>query len=182
MRRRGNVTQQSNSQRSLSTLLEILLTSIKLGLTSFGGPVAHLAYFKDEYIDRRKSLSDQAYAELISLCQFLPDPASIQVAMSISTLRVRSLGAAIPFSGSPLPSVFVLVIFALLYQNFSLGDAGFIHSLKVVAAAVVLHALIGLGKKLTPDKSRLAIALVSAMIMLLYPSAWMQILIILAAG
>src|SRR5699024_10701670 len=92
------------------------------------------------------------------------------------------LGGVIAFLGFTLPSVFVLVIFALLYQNFSLGDAGFIHSLKVVAAAVVLHALIGLGKKLTPDKSRLAIALVSAMIMLLYPSAWMQILIILAAG
>src|SRR5699024_11509361 len=88
----------------------------------------------------------------------------------------------IAFLGFTLPSVFVLVIFALLYQNFSLGDAGFIHSLKVVAAAVVLHALIGLGQKLTPDKRRLAIALVSAMIMLLYPSAWMQILHILAAG
>lgn len=176
------MTQQSNSQRSLSTLLEILLTSIKLGLTSFGGPVAHLAYFKDEYIDRRKWLSDQAYADLIALCQFLPGPASSQVGMSIGILRGGLLGGVIAFLGFTLPSVFVLVIFALLYQNFSLGDAGFIHSLKVVAAAVVLHALIGLGKKLTPDKSRLAIALVSAMIMLLYPSAWMQILIILAAG
>src|SRR5699024_1248807 len=88
----------------------------------------------------------------------------------------------IAFLGFTLPSVFVLVFFALLNQNFSLGYACFIHSLRVVAAAVVLHALIGLGKKLTTDKNRLTIALVSAMIMLLYPSAWMQILIILAAG
>ncbi|HLR54345.1 MAG TPA: chromate efflux transporter [Pseudogracilibacillus sp.] len=176
------MTQQSNSQSRLSTLLEILFTSIKLGLTSFGGPVAHLAYFKDEYIDRRKWLSDQAYADLIALCQFLPGPASSQVGISIGILRGGLLGGVIAFVGFTLPSVVVLVIFALLYQNFSLGDASFIHSLKVVAAAVVLHALIGLGKKLTPDKSRMAIALVGAMIMLLYPSAWMQILIILAAG
>src|SRR5699024_6007537 len=167
MRRRGNVTQQPNSQRRLSTLLEILLTSIKLGLTSFGGPVAHLAYFKDEYIDRRKWLGDQAYADLIALCQFLPCAASGQVVISIGILRVGLLGGVLAFLGFTLPSVFVLVIFALLYQNFSLGDAGFIHSLTVVAAAVVLHALIGLGQKLTPDKSRLGIALVSAMIRVL---------------
>src|SRR5699024_7600126 len=100
----------------------------------------------------------------------------------IGILRGGLLGGVIAFLGFTLPSVFVLVIFALLYQNFSLGYAGFIHSLKVVAAAVVLYSLIGLGKKLTPDNSSIPIALVSAMIMLLYPSGWMQILIILAAG
>src|SRR5699024_3285572 len=102
--------------------------------------------------------------------------------ISIGILRGGLLGGVIAFLGFTLPSVFVLVIFALLYQNFSLGDAGFIHSLIVVAAAVVLHALIGLGEILTRDKVGRAIALVSAMIMLLYPSAWMQILIIRAAG
>ncbi|WP_188632849.1 chromate efflux transporter [Lentibacillus kapialis] len=163
-------------------LLEILLISTKLGLTSFGGPVAHLAYFKEEYIDRRKWLNDKTYADLIALCQFLPGPASSQVGISIGILRGGLLGGIISFLGFTLPSVMVLVIFALLYQNFSLGDAGFIHSLKIVAAAVVLHALIGLGKKLTPDKSRMGIALAGAMIMLLYPSAWIQILIIVAAG
>src|SRR5699024_3602860 len=150
MIKKRHLTKHTNNQRSLSTLLEILLTSIKLGLTSFGAPVPHLAYFKDEYIDRRKWLSDQAYADLIALCQFLPGPASSQVGMSLGILRGGLLGGVIAFLGFTLPSVFVLVIFALLYQNFSLGDAGFIHSLKVVAAAVVLHALIGLGKKLTP--------------------------------
>ncbi|HLR73522.1 MAG TPA: chromate transporter, partial [Pseudogracilibacillus sp.] len=107
------MTQQPNSQRRLSTLLEILLTSIKLGLTSFGGPVAHLAYFKDEYIDRRKWLGDQAYADLIALCQFLPGPASSQVGISIGILRGGLLGGVIAFLGFTLPSVFVLVIFAL---------------------------------------------------------------------
>ncbi|WP_062514504.1 chromate efflux transporter [Halobacillus sp. KGW1] len=163
-------------------LLEILIVSTKLGLTSFGGPVAHLAYFKDEYIDRRKWLTDKTYADLIALCQFLPGPASSQVGMSIGILRGGILGGIVSFLGFTLPSVFVLVIFALLYQNFSLGDAGFIHSLKIVAAAVVLHALIGLGRKLTPDKSRIAIALAGALIMLLFPSAWVQIAIIIGAG
>ncbi|MFC3039174.1 chromate efflux transporter [Virgibacillus xinjiangensis] len=173
---------QNQKKNKLQILLEILLTSTKLGLTSFGGPVAHLGYFKDEYIDRRKWLTDKTYADLIALCQFLPGPASSQVGISIGILRGGILGGIISFLGFTLPSVIVLVIFALLYQNFTLGDAEFIHSLKVVAAAVVLHALIGLGRKLTPDKSRLAIAIAAALIMLLYPSAWIQILVILAAG
>ncbi|MFL8935254.1 chromate efflux transporter [Rossellomorea oryzaecorticis] len=176
------LNQQLKDRSRWSVLLEILFTSTKLGLTSFGGPVAHLAYFKDEYVDRRKWLTDKTYADLIALCQFLPGPASSQVGISIGMLRGGILGGIISFLGFTLPSVIVLVIFALLYQAFTLGDAGFIHSLKVVAAAVVLHALIGLGKKLTPDKSRIAIALGAAVIMLVAPSAWIQILIIVAAG
>ncbi|GGC98796.1 chromate transporter [Thalassobacillus devorans] len=166
----------------MKRLLEILAVSTKLGLTSFGGPVAHLAYFKDEYIDRRKWLDDKTYADIIALCQFLPGPASSQVGIAIGMLRGGILGGVVSWFGFTVPSIIVLIIFAMMYQTFALGDAGFIHSLKVVAAAVVLHALIGLGKKLTPDKARIAIALVAAAVMLLYPSAWMQILIILAAG
>ncbi|MCA1010782.1 chromate efflux transporter [Halobacillus halophilus] len=173
---------QKQNKTTLQILLEILFASTKLGLTSFGGPVAHLAYFKDEYIDRRKWLTDKTYADLIALCQFLPGPASSQVGISIGILRGGILGGIISFIGFTLPSVIILVVFALLYQNFSLADAGFIHSLKVVAAAVVLHALIGLGQKLTPDKSTKAIAVVAALVMLLYPSAWIQIVIIVAAG
>ncbi|MEC2160793.1 chromate efflux transporter [Virgibacillus halodenitrificans] len=166
----------------LRTLWEILLASTKLGLTSFGGPVAHLAYFKEEYIDRRKWLDDRTYADIIAICQFLPGPASSQVGISIGMLRGGLLGGLVSWFGFTIPSVIVLIVFALLYQTFTLDDASFIHSLKIVAAAVVLHALIGLGKKLTPDKTRLAIAIIAASIMLLYPTAWMQILIILGAG
>ncbi|ALX48510.1 chromate efflux transporter [Lentibacillus amyloliquefaciens] len=172
----------SQPKNKFQRLMEILLTSTKLGLTSFGGPVAHLAYFKDEYIDRRKWLDDKTYADIIAICQFLPGPASSQVGISIGMLRGGLLGGLVSWFGFTVPSVIVLIVFAMLYQTFSLGDAGFIHSLKIVAAAVVLHALIGLGKKLTPDKSRIAIALAAAAIMLLYPSAWMQILIIVGAG
>ncbi|GEL76922.1 chromate efflux transporter [Tenuibacillus multivorans] len=171
-----------SKQKKFQNLLEILLTSTKLGLTSFGGPVAHLAYFKDEYIDRRKWLDDKTYADIIALCQFLPGPASSQVGISIGMMRGGLLGGLISWFGFTVPSIIVLIVFAMMYQTFSLEDAGFIHSLKIVAAAVVLHALIGLGKKLTPDKPRLAMALAAATIMLLYPSAWMQILMIIGAG
>ncbi|HLR67439.1 MAG TPA: chromate efflux transporter [Virgibacillus sp.] len=163
-------------------LLDILLSSTKLGFTSFGGPVAHLAYFKDEYVDRKRWLDDKTYADIIALCQFLPGPASSQVGISIGIMRGGLLGGIVSWIGFTLPSIIVLVVFAMLYQTFTLENAIFIHSLKVVAAAVVLHALIGLGKKLTPDKTRLAIAVVASFIMLIYPSAWMQILIILGAG
>lgn len=164
------------------SLMEIFKASTKLGFTSFGGPVAHLAYFKDEYIDRRKWLDDKTYADIIALCQFLPGPASSQVGISIGMLRGGLLGGLVSWFGFTVPSIILLIIFALLYQNFDLGDATFIHSLKVVAAAVVLHAVIGLGKKLTPDKPRIIIAMIAAITLLLFPSAWMQLLIILAAG
>ncbi|WP_099160084.1 chromate efflux transporter [Virgibacillus ndiopensis] len=173
---------QQDNKSSFRILLEILFASTKLGFTSFGGPVAHLAYFKDEYIDRRRWLDDKTYADIIALCQFLPGPASSQVGISIGMMRGGILGGILSWIGFTVPSIVVLIVFAMLYQTFSLEDAGFIHSLKVVAAAVVLHALIGLGKKLTPDKARLTIAVVAASIMLLYPSAWMQILVILGAG
>ncbi len=162
--------------------IEILLVSSRLGLTSFGGPVAHLAYFKDEYVDRKKWLDDKMYADIIALCQFLPGPASSQVGIAIGMMRGGMLGGFLSWFGFTMPSILILVIFAMLYQTFSLGDGTFIHSLKIVAAAVVLHAIIGLGKKLTPDRTRIAIALVAALIMLLYPSAWMQLLIIVGTG
>lgn len=173
---------QQSEKSNFQIWLEILLVSTRLGLTSFGGPVAHLAYFKEEYIDRRKWLNDKTYADIIALCQFLPGPASSQVGIAIGMLRGGLLGGVISWIGFTVPSVIVLIVFAMLYQTFSLEDATFIHSLKIVAAAVVLHALLGLGKKLTPDKTRIAMAIAAAAIMLLYPSAWMQIAVIAAAG
>lgn len=165
-----------------NSLSEILGASLKLGLTSFGGPVAHLGYFKDEYIDKRKWLDDKTYADIIALCQFLPGPASSQVGIAIGMLRGGILGGVVSWLGFTIPSVIILVLFALLYQSFSLEGAAWIGSLKIVAVAVVAHAVIGLGKKLTPDKPRLALALVAAMIMLLFPSVFVQISIIIGAG
>lgn len=165
-----------------NSLLEILGTSLKLGLTSFGGPVAHLGYFKNEYIDKRKWLDDKTYADIIALCQFLPGPASSQVGISIGMLRGGLLGGVISWFGFTMPSVLILILFALAFQSFSLGDATFITSLKIVAVAVVLHAVLGMGKTLTPDKPRIAIAVVAMLIMLLFPSAIVQIAIIVGAA
>ncbi|RKQ31515.1 chromate efflux transporter [Oceanobacillus halophilus] len=168
--------------RKKGSLLEILGASLKLGLTSFGGPVAHLAYFKDEYVDKRKWLNDKLYADIIALCQFLPGPASSQVGIAIGLLRGGLLGGLVSWFGFTIPSVIVLITFALLFQTYTLGDATFIASLKIVAVAVVAHAIFGMGQKLTPDRPRIAIALIALFILLAFPSAWMQIAIIIGAA
>ncbi|RDW22325.1 ChrA protein [Oceanobacillus arenosus] len=164
------------------SLLEVLSASLKLGLTSFGGPTAHLGYFKDEYVDKRKWLDDKMYADIIALCQFLPGPASSQVGIAIGMIRRGVLGGVVSWLGFTLPSVIVLILFALAFQSFSLGDVTWIASLKIVAVAVVAHAILGMGKSLTPDKPRIAIALGAALIMLLFPSALVQILVIICAA
>ena len=164
------------------SLLEVLGASLKLGLTSFGGPTAHLGYFKDEYVDKRKWLDDKMYADIIALCQFLPGPASSQVGIAIGMIRRGILGGVVSWLGFTLPSVIVLILFALAFQSFTLGEATWIASLKIVAVAVVAHAVLGMGKSLTPDRPRIAIALGAALIMLLFPSALVQILVIIVAA
>ncbi|MCD2138378.1 chromate efflux transporter [Salinicoccus halitifaciens] len=171
-----------NRNRGQGNLLEILLTSLRLGLTSFGGPVAHLAYFKDEYVNKKKWLDDKLYADIIAVCQFLPGPASSQVGISIGMLRGGIPGGILSFLGFTVPSVIVLIIFALMYQTFDLEGAVFINSLKIVAVAVVLHALIGMGQNLAPDIPRMLIAIGAAGLMLIYPNAWIQILTIAIGG
>ena len=177
-----NHSNSNNNNQSGSNLMEILLTSLRLGLTSFGGPVAHLAYFKEEYVNRKKWLDDKLYADIIAVCQFLPGPASSQVGISIGMLRGGIAGGILSFLGFTLPSVLVLIIFALLYQSLDLEGAVFINSLKVVAVAVVLHALLGMGKNLAPDIPRMLMAIAAAGLMLIYPNAWIQILTILLGG
>ncbi|MDF2547452.1 MAG: ChrA protein [Anaerosolibacter sp.] len=171
-----------NNDKSKNTLLEILKASTKLGISSFGGPIAHLAYFKSEYVDKRKWLDEKFYADIIALCQFLPGPASSQVGISIGMLRGGLLGGVISWAGFTLPSVIVLSIFAFMYQSFNLESAGWIQGLKIIAVAVVAQAILGMGKKLTPDRQRITIAIIAAALTLAKPSALTQILIIIIAG
>ncbi|WP_176294696.1 chromate efflux transporter [Planococcus glaciei] len=161
--------------------MEILKASTKLGLTSFGGPTAHLGYFREEYVVKRKWLDDKAYADLVALCQFLPGPASSQVGISIGMLRGGIFGGFLSWFGFAMPSVILLVLFALLVTNGSF-DSGWIQGLKIVAVAVVAHALMGMGKSLAPDKPRIAIAVGAAAAILLMPTAWAQIGIIVLTG
>lgn len=162
--------------------LEILLVSTRLGLTSFGGPIAHLGYFHEEYIRRRKWMDEKSYADLVALCQFLPGPASSQVGIGIGVIRGGVLGGIISFLGFTLPSVIALIIFASLLHTFGIEDAGWISGLKIVAVVVVAHAVIGMAKKLTPDLQRKTIALVALVITLLWQTAYSQIGVILLAG
>ncbi|CEG23513.1 Chromate transport protein [Planococcus massiliensis] len=164
-----------------STYGEILKASTKLGLTSFGGPTAHLGYFREEYVVKRKWLDDKAYADLVALCQFLPGPASSQVGISIGMLRGGIFGGFLSWFGFTMPSVILLILFAMLVTNGSF-DSGWIHGLKIVAVAVVAHALLGMGKSLAPDKPRIALAVAAAAAVLLMPTAWAQIGVILLAG
>jgi chromate transporter len=165
-----------------NSLMEILASSSKLGLTSFGGPIAHLGYFKKEYVDRRKWINDETYADIIALCQFLPGPASSQVGISIGIIRGGVLGGIISWLGFTLPSVIMLALFALAYQKFNISNSGIVHGLKITAVAVVAQAILGMGKKLTPDKQRITIAIISAAATLAIPSVFGQIAIIILAG
>ncbi|MFI8707041.1 chromate transporter [Bacillus sp. NPDC077411] len=175
-----------NSKQSiakhLQILTEIFLISTKLGLTSFGGPVAHLGYFHNEYVQKRKWMDERSYADFVALCQFLPGPASSQVGIGIGLSRGGILGAIVSWLGFTLPSVLALVLFASLLQQIDIAHAGWIHGLKLVAVAIVAHALWGMVQKLTPDRSRATIAVIAAAIVLLFQTSWIQIIVILFAS
>lgn len=170
------------TSRNFKTLIEILFISTRLGLTSFGGPVAHLGYFHEEYVRRRKWMDEKSYADLVALCQFLPGPASSQVGMGIGIMRAGVLGGIVSFLGFTLPSVVALILFAIILQGLDVADAGWIHGLKIVAVAVVAHAILGMAKKLTPDLKRKAIALFALVVILLWQTAFSQIGVILLSA
>lgn len=161
----------------------VFLVFLRLGLTSFGGPIAHLGYFRDEFVMRRRWLSERSYADLVALCQFLPGPASTQVGMAIGLSRAGFTGALAAWAGFTLPSAVALVLFALCISTS--GDAlpaGVLHGLKVVAVAVVAQAVWSMARNLCTDTARITIAAVSACITLLWPNAWGQVGIIAVAA
>ena len=155
---------------------EVFAVFLKLGLTSFGGPVAHLGYFRNEFVERRKWLEEQSYADLVALCQFLPGPASSQVGISIGLLRAGYPGALAAWTAFTLPSALALVAFAYGLSAFhnALGS-GWLHGLKVAAVAVVALAILGMARTLAPDRERASLAVLALAIALAIPSAWGQI-------
>lgn len=165
------------------TPLEIFSIFFRLGLTSFGGPIAHLGYFRQEFVARRRWLDEHAYADLVALCQFLPGPASSQVGIALGLSRGGIPGAVASWLGFTLPSAIALVLFGLGVTYFSgnLGS-GWLHGLKVVAVAVVAQALWGMGKSLSPDKLRATVAVGAAVAVTLFPSALGQVSVIAASG
>ncbi|PYN81082.1 MAG: hypothetical protein DMD96_10570 [Candidatus Rokuibacteriota bacterium] len=166
----------------MSALLEVLGVSTRLGLTSFGGPIAHLGYFREEYVVRRRWLDEAHYADLVALCQFLPGPASSQVSIAIGILRAGLLGGLAAWLGFTLPSAVALVAFAYGLQAFGVADAGWLHGLKVVAVAVVAQAVWGMARSLAADRERASLAIVAAIVVLASRTATVQVLVIVAAG
>ena len=162
------------------SLLEVLWVSTKLGLTSFGGPIAHLGYFHEEYVRRRKWIDDESYADLVALCQFAPGPTSSKVNFSLGLLRAGYLGGLLSWVGFTLPSALALLLFA--YGAAALSGpvgTGLLHGLKLVAVAIVAQAVWGMARTLCPDRERASIAGGAALIVLLSTSAFSQLAAIL---
>ncbi|MBY6038051.1 chromate transporter [Fictibacillus nanhaiensis] len=172
----------TDRKNTFKILIEILFISTRLGLTSFGGPIAHLGYFHEEYVRKRRWLDEKSYADLVALCQFLPGPASSQVGIGIGVMRGGVLGGIVSFIGFTLPSVLALIVFAIILQGLDVGDVSWIHGLKIVAVAVVAHAILGMAEKLTPDLKRKTIALFALVVTLLWQTAFSQVGVILIAG
>jgi chromate transporter len=162
---------------------EVFLAFLKLGLTSFGGPIAHLGYFRDELVIRRKWLGDDAYADLVALCQFLPGPASSQVGFALGMMRGGWLGALAAFTAFTMPSALILLVFAMTAASFS-GPVGtgVVHGLKIVAVAIVAQAVWGMARNLCPDKERAAIAVAAVAMLALVPGSFGMVAAILVGA
>jgi chromate transporter len=170
-------------RKFLGSASEVFAAFLKLGVTSFGGPVAHLGYFRAEFVERRKWLSESNYADLVALCQFLPGPASSQVGIAIGLSRGGYLGALAAWTAFTLPSALLLVLFAYGLSAAG-GDygGGWLHGLKVAAVAVVALAILGMARTLTPDRERATLAIAAMIVAIVVPSAWGQIAGILLGG
>jgi chromate transporter len=166
----------TSSGQPQGSAAEVLLAFAKLGVTSFGGPIAHLGYFRTEFVERRRWLDDKSYADLVALCQFLPGPASSQVGMALGLGRAGWLGALAAWIGFTLPSAIALILFAYSVTRWSaLAQSPAVHGLKIVAVAVVAQAVWGMAKSLCPDRLRAGVAVVAALLVLAVPSAVGQI-------
>lgn len=178
-----NETMSLAAGSRLANLSEVLFAFLRLGVTSFGGPVAHLGYYRQEFVVKRRWLDEHAYGDLVALCQFLPGPASSQVGAALGYSRGGLLGAAAAWLGFTLPSAVLLVLFALGLDELSgrLGT-GWLHGLKLVAVAVVAQALWGMGKTLAAGRERASLAVAATVTATLLPSSLGQVLTIAAAG
>jgi len=171
------------SRVARGTWREVLGVFLRLGLTSFGGPVAHLGYFREEFVAKRRWLDDRTYADIVALCQFLPGPASSQVGIAIGLSRAGYAGAFAAWTGFTLPSAIALVAFAYGIDALGVGaGTGWLHGLKVAAVAVVAQAVLGMMRSLAPDRERATVAAVAAIVILALPSAWSLVGVILAGG
>ena len=180
---RGRLGRIRSDETSRGSALEVLRIFLRLGLTSFGGPVAHLGYFRAEFVERRRWLDESHYADIVALCQFLPGPASSQTGITLGILRAGLPGALAAWIGFSGPSALAMILFG--YGVARLGDIAdvpWLHGLKIVAVAVVANAVWGMARNLCPDRERATIAIGAALLALGVPSAAGQIGAIAAGG
>ena len=185
LKNEGTMVQEEKSDhiQSMVPPAQILLVFLRLGLTSFGGPIAHLGYFREEFVARRKWLDERAYADLVALCQFLPGPASSQVGIGVGLSKGGLLGALAAWTGFTLPSALFLTVFGL--GVVALGDGlagGWLQGLKIVAVAVVAQAVWGMARTLCPDAPRASVAVAACLVVLAWPTPIAQVGVILAGG
>lgn len=165
-----------------NSIAEVFAVSFMLGLTSFGGPTAHIGYFHSEYVNKRKWLDNEHYADLVALCQVLPGPASSQVGMGIGMQRAGVLGAIAAWLGFTLPSALVLTLAALYMSTINVTDAGWLHGLKIVAVVVVVQAIMNMSRQMASEKVTALLAAFSTGCVLMMPSPWTQVLAIGICG
>lgn len=179
----SGVTAESGQAAQRGSPLEVLGVFTRLGLTSFGGPIAHLGYFREEIIVRRKWVDERTYGDLVGLCQFLPGPASSQVGISLGIMRAGLPGGLAAWLGFTLPSAVLMTIFAYTTGYFHISTTtGWLHGLMVVAVAVVAQAVWGMARNLTPDRPRATLAILAAIATLLWTAGFVQVIIIVVAG
>jgi len=173
----------SETQQAGQGAWEVFMVFLRLGLTSFGGPVAHLGYFREAFVTRRRWLSEHAYSDIVALCQFLPGPASSQVGMVVGLSRAGYPGALAAWVGFTLPSAIALILFALGLSHYgSLVPPSALHGLKVAAVAVVAQAVWGMARSLCPDAPRITLMTLAAVAVTLIPSPWCQVGAMVIAG
>jgi chromate transporter len=163
------------------SIAAVLGASLRLGLTSFGGPIAHIGYFRREYVERLGWLDEASFADLLALCQALPGPASSQLGIAIGTLKAGRLGGITAWFGFTLPSAVILVAVALLTATADLAEAGWVQGLKLAAVAVVAQAVLVMWRSLAPDVPRSLVVLGAAVVALAVPTPATQVAVI-AAG
>jgi chromate transporter len=179
----GQVKRELGSPGSQASVIEVFLVALRLGLTSFGGPIAHLGYFHEEYVIRRKWLDERTYADLVALCQFLPGPASSQVGIAVGIHRAGLPGGFAAWLGFSLPSALALMLFAFGIDTLAEpARVGWLHGLKVVAVAVVAQAVWGMAASLCPDRQRASLAIVAAILTLVSANAGGQLIAIGVGG
>jgi chromate transporter len=173
----------SRALESEGGLMEMALAFGRLGLTSFGGPIAHLSYLRREFVENRKWLDDRAYADLVALCQLLPGPASSQVVFAIGLLRAGIIGGLIASFLFTTPSAVLMILFGLgIHQISDLNHQGWLRGLQLAAVAVVAQAVLGMSRALCPDRERASFAFVAATLLLLLPGPASQIVVLILGG